>query len=76
MVAGGLNSHNLLSVSSDGKLCTWSLDMLSQPQQSVELTHRQARTVAATCMCLADGNNSFLIGAEDGRAYCGFRHGK
>ncbi|CAH8875223.1 unnamed protein product [Trichobilharzia szidati] len=76
MIVGGLNSHHLLSVSSDGKLCTWSLDMLSQPQQSIELTHRQARTVAATCMCLADANvNSFLVGAEDGRAYSGLRHG-
>lgn len=77
MIAGSLNAHNLLSISSDGKLCTWSLDMLGQPQQAMELTHRQARTVAATCMSFVDENvNNFLVGSEDGRAYAGSRHGK
>ncbi|CAH8657728.1 unnamed protein product [Schistosoma curassoni] len=76
MIAGSLNAHNLLSISSDGKLCTWSLDMLGQPQQAMELTHRQARTVAATCMSFVDENvNNFLVGSEDGRAYAGSRHG-
>ncbi|KAK4474711.1 hypothetical protein MN116_001838 [Schistosoma mekongi] len=76
MIAGSLNAHNLLSISSDGKLCTWSLDMLGQPQQAMELTHRQARTVAATCMSFFDENvNNFLVGSEDGRVYAGSRHG-
>ncbi|CAH8653021.1 unnamed protein product [Heterobilharzia americana] len=76
MISGTMNSHSLLSISSDGRLCTWSLDMLSQPQQSMELTHRQARTVAATCMSFVDENvNNFVVGSEDGRAYIGSRCG-
>lgn len=76
MIAGTQNAHNLISISSDGKLCSWSLDMLGQPQQSLELMHKQARTVAATCMSFVDENvNHFLVGSEDGRIYAGSRHG-
>lgn len=31
-VVGSQNAHNLISVSTNGKLCSWNLDMLSQPQ--------------------------------------------
>jgi dynein intermediate chain len=31
-VVGSLNAHNLISVSTDGRLCCWNLDNLSQPQ--------------------------------------------
>ena len=34
-VVGTQNAHNLISVSNDGKMCSWSLDMLSQPQVGV-----------------------------------------
>jgi len=31
-VVGTQNAHNLITFSTDGKMCSWSLDMLSQPQ--------------------------------------------
>lgn len=31
-VVGSPNAHNLISISTDGKICSWNLDMLSQPQ--------------------------------------------
>ena len=31
-VLGNQNAHNLVSISTDGRLCSWNLDMLSQPQ--------------------------------------------
>ena len=34
---GTQNAHNLISVSTDGRLCSWSLDMLSAPQETLEL---------------------------------------
>ncbi|CAH8664877.1 unnamed protein product [Dicrocoelium dendriticum] len=75
-VLGTLNAHNLISVSSDGKMCSWSLDMLSQPQQSMELTYRQTRPVPTSCLSFFRGNvNDFLVGSEDGRIYTGSRHG-
>ncbi|OON17260.1 WD domain, G-beta repeat protein, partial [Opisthorchis viverrini] len=76
-VVGTQNAHNLISVSSDGKLCSWSLDMLSQPQQSMELTYRQTRPVSATSMSFFHEDvNNFLVGSEDGRVYTGSRHGR
>lgn len=39
-MVGTQNAHNVISVSSDGKLCSWSLDMLSQPQDILELNHK------------------------------------
>ena len=36
-VVGTQNAHNLISVSTDGRLCSWSLDMLSAPQEILEL---------------------------------------
>ncbi|VEL24120.1 unnamed protein product [Protopolystoma xenopodis] len=76
-VTGSQNAHNLVSISSDGKLCSWSLDMLGQPQQSLELAHKQTRSVAATCLAFLDDDvNNFLVGSEDGRIYSGLRHSK
>lgn len=39
-MVGTQNAHNVISISSDGKLCSWSLDMLTQPQDTLELQHR------------------------------------
>ena len=43
-VVGTQNAYNLMSVSTDGKMCSWSLDMLSQPQDSIELNVSDATT--------------------------------
>ncbi|XP_046963521.1 cytoplasmic dynein 1 intermediate chain isoform X18 [Vanessa cardui] len=76
-VVGSQNAHNLISVSTDGRMCSWSLDMLSQPQETLELQHRQSKAVAVTCMDFphADVNN-FVLGSEDGNIYTGCRHGQ
>ena len=43
-VVGTPNAHNLISISTDGRLCSWSLDMLSQPQETLELQqHKQSK---------------------------------
>ncbi|VDP80528.1 unnamed protein product [Echinostoma caproni] len=75
MVVGTQNAHSLISISSDGKLCSWSLEMLSQPNQYMELMYRQTRTVGASCMCFLHHDvDHFLVGSEDGRVYTGSRH--
>lgn len=76
-VVGTPNAHNLISISTDGKLCSWSLDMLSSPQETMELNQqKQSRSVAVTCMSFhpADYNN-FLVGSEEGVVYSACRHG-
>lgn len=75
-VVGTQNAHNLISVSTDGKICSWSLDMLSQPQDSMELQHRQSKAVAVTCFSFLAGDvNNFVVGSEDCTVYTASRHG-
>lgn len=75
-VVGTQNAHNLISVSTDGKMCSWSLDMLSQPQDSMELQHKQSKAVAVTSMTFPSNDvNNFVVGSEDGSVYTACRHG-
>ncbi len=34
-IVGTENAHNLITASTDGKLCSWNLDMLNTPQDTV-----------------------------------------
>ncbi|XP_035629306.1 dynein, cytoplasmic 1, intermediate chain 2a isoform X4 [Oncorhynchus keta] len=75
-VVGTQNAHNLISISTDGKMCSWSLDMLSQPQDSLELVFKQSKAVAVTSMSFPLGDvNNFAVGSEDGSVYMACRHG-
>ncbi|KRG07432.1 cytoplasmic dynein 1 intermediate chain isoform X19 [Drosophila mojavensis] len=75
-MVGTQNAHNVISISSDGKLCSWSLDMLSQPQDTLELQQRQSKAIAITCMAFpANEINSLVMGSEDGYVYSASRHG-
>lgn len=71
-VVGTQNAHNLISVSTDGRLCSWSLDMLSQPQETLELQHRQSKAIAAMCLAFPHNDvNNFVVGSEEGAVYSG-----
>ncbi|RXN39271.1 cytoplasmic dynein 1 intermediate chain 2-like isoform X1 [Labeo rohita] len=75
-VVGTQNAHNLISISTDGKMCSWSLDMLSTPQDSLELVFKQSKPVAVTSMSFPLGDvNNFVVGSEDGSVYTACRHG-
>ena len=54
-VVGTQNAHNLISISTDGRLCSWSLDMLSQPQETLELQQqKQSRVCSLFCLLSFD----------------------
>ncbi|XP_049546332.1 cytoplasmic dynein 1 intermediate chain isoform X1 [Anopheles darlingi] len=75
-MVGTQNAHNIISISSDGKLCSWSLDMLSQPQDVLELQQRQSKAISVTCMAFPNNEvNNFVLGSEDGFVYSASRHG-
>ncbi|XP_073485674.1 cytoplasmic dynein 1 intermediate chain 1 isoform X4 [Aquarana catesbeiana] len=75
-VVGTQNAHNLITVSTDGKLCSWSLDMLSTPQESMELVYNKSKPVAVTGMAFPTGDvNNFVVGSEEGTVYTACRHG-
>ncbi|XP_076871317.1 cytoplasmic dynein 1 intermediate chain 2 isoform X2 [Brachyhypopomus gauderio] len=75
-VVGTQNAHNLISLSTDGRVCSWSLDMLSAPQDSLELVFKQSKPVAVTTVSFPLGDvNNFVVGSEDGTVYTACRHG-
>jgi len=75
-MVGTQNANNLISISNDGKLCSWNLDMLSQPQEVQDLQKKQNRNMAITSLSFlhADVNN-FVVGSEEGSVYTACRHG-
>jgi len=76
-VIGTQNAHNLITFSTDGKMCSWSLDMLSQPQEAVDLQHTPlSKAVSITSASfLSNDVNSFVVGSEDGTVYTALQHG-
>jgi dynein intermediate chain len=75
-VVGTENAHNLISASNDGRLCSWNLDNLSQPQESLELASRGAKQVAVTSLSFPSNDvNKFIVGSQECAAYQGQRHG-
>ncbi|KAK7125047.1 hypothetical protein R3I94_019187 [Phoxinus phoxinus] len=75
-VVGTQNANNLITVSTDGRMCSWSLDMLSQPQESMELIYNKSKPVAVTGMAFPTGDvNNYIVGSEEGTVYTASRHG-
>lgn len=67
------NSDNIISISSDGRLCSWNLEMLSHPVDILMLEKEQKRPVGATCMAFSENTsgNKLMVGSEDGYIYTG-----
>lgn len=75
-VVGTQNANNLITVSTDGRMCSWSLDMMSQPQESMELVYNKSKPVAVTGMAFPTGDvNNYIVGSEEGTVYTASRHG-
>lgn len=83
-MVGTQNAHNLLSASSDGVICSWQLDMLAKPHETLDLNANfvpsQASStissmanyaeVSVTSMGFADQDTTrFCVGTEEGAIY-------
>lgn len=74
-VTGSANAHNLVSVSTDGRLCVWNLANISAPTESRQLKFNK-KDVTATSLAFADGEtNELFVGSEDGRLFRAQVHG-
>lgn len=68
-------SHNLVSISNDGRVCYWSLENLNKPYDSQELIikHATNRSVYASCIDFQAPKNDqqrlAIVGTEDGLAH-------
>lgn len=79
-IVGSANAHNLVSISTDGRMCVWSLENLSHPTETLELSNKLNKPVTApvavTSLSFPEGEvNSFLVGSEEGAIFQGYRHG-
>ncbi|KAL5116266.1 hypothetical protein ACEQ8H_005824 [Pleosporales sp. CAS-2024a] len=72
-VVGTQNANNIISCSTDGVVCGWTVDMLSQPQEFLELSSPPpAKTddMAVTCIAFPQSDPTyFLAGTEEGSIY-------
>lgn len=70
-VIGTQNANNIISCSTDGVVCTWSVDMLSQPQEKLELkSPGKAEDIAPQCIAFPPSDPTyFLAGTEEGTVY-------
>ncbi|KAF8310072.1 WD40 repeat-like protein [Clavulina sp. PMI_390] len=72
-MVGTQNAHSLVTSSTDGMVCNWSVDMLAQPQDTLELVHtghNKTNEVAITCFDFPDNETtSFWVGTEEGNVY-------
>lgn len=72
-IVGTQNANNVISVSTDGQLCSWSVDMLSQPQEQLTLSNPHSSKfddVAPTTMAFPAADPTyFLVGSEEGVIY-------
>ncbi|KAK4696352.1 dynein cytoplasmic 1 intermediate chain, partial [Lecanoromycetidae sp. Uapishka_2] len=67
------NANNIMSCSSDGVVCGWTVDMLSLPQEYLELTTpppSKTEDLSPICMAFPGSDpTSFLVGTEEGTIY-------
>ena len=69
-IVGTTNNHEVITVSTDGRLCTWNLGQLDQPAETMMLKHGN-KDIAVTNMAFppSGDNNTFFCGSEDGCVY-------
>ncbi|TFK74907.1 WD40 repeat-like protein [Pluteus cervinus] len=72
-MVGTQNAHNLITSSTDGMVCSWLVDMLAQPQETLELIHaghNKTAEVAITTLDFPDNETTtFWVGTEEGNIY-------
>lgn len=77
-IVGTQNANNIISVSTDGVVCGWAVDMLSQPQELLSLTApppAKTEDLAPTCMAFPHVDPTwFLVGSEEGTIFACHRY--
>ncbi|KAK0409468.1 hypothetical protein QR680_004557 [Steinernema hermaphroditum] len=77
-VIGSQNAHQLISISTDGRLCYWNIENLNEPIGSIDIQSNSAkgRHIPVMAMSFAPNEvNNFVVGSEEGIVYPCTRHG-
>ncbi|KAF7872305.1 hypothetical protein EAF04_003229 [Stromatinia cepivora] len=77
-IVGTQNANNIISCSTDGVMCGWTVDMLAQPQELLTLTTpppAKTEDMSPTCMAFPQTDPTyFLVGSEEGTVYSCHRY--
>lgn len=74
-IVGTQNANNIISCSTDGVVCGWSMDVFAQPQELLELRNPSQAKVAVedvspTCVSFPQTDPTFfLVGSEEGTIF-------
>ncbi|KAL1405096.1 hypothetical protein Q8F55_008719 [Vanrija albida] len=72
-IVGTQNANSLITSSTDGLVCSWQVDMLSQPQEALRLVapaQNKMDEVSITCLDFAENETAtFWVGTEEGSVY-------
>ncbi|OAA32597.1 cytoplasmic dynein 1 intermediate chain 2 [Moelleriella libera RCEF 2490] len=74
-IVGTQNANNIISCSTDGVVCGWSMDVFAQPQELLELKNPTQAKVAVedispTCVSFPQTDPTFfLVGSEEGTIF-------
>ncbi|KAK6584754.1 hypothetical protein PZA11_002978 [Diplocarpon coronariae] len=72
-IVGTQNANNIISCSTDGVVCGWTVDMLAQPQELLALTTpppAKTEDLSPTCMAFPQTDPTyFLVGSEEGTIF-------
>ncbi|CAH0016184.1 hypothetical protein V2G26_014318 [Clonostachys chloroleuca] len=74
-IVGTQNANNIISCSTDGVVCGWSMDVFAQPQELLELKNPSQAKVAVedvspTCLSFPQTDPTFfLVGSEEGKIF-------
>lgn len=73
-VVGTEKANTIVSVANNGRLCVWSMEMLTSPQKNIDLKYN-AKEICGTCIAFPqEESNNFYIGSEDTAVYCAQIH--
>lgn len=74
-IVGTQNANNIISCSTDGVVCGWSIDVFAQPQELLELknpsqTKVSVEDVSPTCLSFPQTDPTFfIVGSEEGTIF-------
>lgn len=74
-IVGTQNANNIISCSTDGVVCGWTMDVFAQPQELLELKNPSQAKVAVedvspTCLSFPQSDPTFfLVGSEEGTIF-------
>ncbi|QSL64373.1 hypothetical protein MERGE_001674 [Pneumocystis wakefieldiae] len=72
-IVGTSNANNIISMSTDGIVCAWTIDMFTQPQEILELTSPSSfkyDDICSRCMEFPESDpTTFLVGTDEGNMY-------